>query len=78
MVDRALRAGPMMTNNILLALYHTYVNASDGELSAWNTKREDVLWLIHHYEHELGDYGTTELNTIADQILTAFRAGQVK
>lgn len=68
----------MKAADVHLALYRFYAEASDGELADLNVSRHDVFWLCRHFDSEAGEYRTTELTTIAQQIIKAYRAGFVK
>ena len=68
----------MIEANVELALYRAYVDMSDEQLKERNVTREDVLWLARHFGGDGSGYRSAELTTIADQVLAAFRAGQVK
>lgn len=73
-----IETGTMARSDVILSLYRAYIDMSDEQLKERNVSRDDVLWLARHFEGEMSEYRRTELNTIANQILTAFRAGQAK
>ncbi len=70
-----VQTGTMKSDDVQLALYRYYVDATDRELDEAKVTRAEVLTLARTLDQS-SEYRQTELTTIATQVLAAFCAGR--
>jgi hypothetical protein len=74
-MSMTVTTGTMKEQDVQLALYRLYVDASDQELKEYGVSRDEVLSLVRTLDTSSG-YRTTELATIAEQVIHAYIAGR--
>jgi hypothetical protein len=74
-MSMTVTTGTMKQDDVQLALYRYYVDAHEQELKEQGISREEVLSLVRSLDTSSG-YRTTELATIAEQIIHAYIAGR--
>jgi hypothetical protein len=70
-MSMTVTTGTMKQDDVQLALYRFYVDASEQELKEYGIGRDEVLSL-----DTASGYRSTELATIAEQVIHAYIAGR--
>jgi hypothetical protein len=74
-MSMTVTTGTMKQDDVQLALYRFYVDASEQELKEYGIGRDEVLSLVRSLDTASG-YRSTELATIAEQVIHAYIAGR--